>query len=107
MKLSRQAAAHHRLDETLAIEIARVVARHDLAVAQHRDAVRQRQCFLERVADEDDRQALLLEPADQVEKMELLLRGQGRCRLVENEHARVVMHGARDLNQLLFAGAER
>ena len=77
-----------------------------LAVAHHRDAVGDQQRLLQRVADEDDRDAALLQPLDEREELVLLLGRQRRRRLVEDDHLRIVVHRARDLDHLLLAGAE-
>ncbi len=76
------------------------------AVAQHGDAVGDQQRLLERVRDEDDGDAALLEIAHQVEEVFLLLGRQAGRRLVEDDHLGVVQHGARDLDHLLLGGAE-
>jgi hypothetical protein len=69
-----EAAADHRLDQPLAIELARRSGHHQFAVAQHGDAVGQHQRFLERVTDEDDGDALFHQPPHQAEKVVFLLR---------------------------------
>ncbi len=102
-----EASADHRLNELLAIEFARRRRHHPFAVAQHGDAVGQQQRFLERVADEDDADALFHQPPHQAEEVVLLLRRQRGGRLIENDDARLVMDGAGDLDHLLVRRAER
>ena len=65
------------------------------------------QRLLQRVRNEDDRHAALLQVAHQVEKVLLLLGRQARRRLVENDHLGLVQHGAGDLDHLLFRRAQR
>ncbi len=102
-----QASSDHRLDQPLAIEFARRRRHHQFAVAEHGDAVGQQQGFLERVADEDDGDVLLHQPAYQAKEVILFLRRQRSGRLVENDDARFVMHGAGDLDHLLVRRPER
>jgi hypothetical protein len=74
---------------------------------QNRDAIGDFQRFFQSVADEDDRNSIPPQAVDQREKMVLLLRRQGRGRLIEDDHLRFETHRARDLDHLLFGGAER
>ena len=69
-----------------------------------RSAMRQR--LLQRMADEDDRDAACLQPADQREEVALLLRRQRRGRLVEDDDLGLVVDGAGDLDHLPLGGAE-
>ena len=78
-----------------------------LAVAQHGDAVGQDQRLFQRVADEDDGNAALLEVAHEIEEVFPFFRRQGRGRLVEDDHLRIVQHRARDLDHLLLGRAQR
>ena len=57
----RQVAPDHRLHDAGAVEVALVVGDDVLAVAQDRDAVGDQQRLLERVRDEDHRDAARLE----------------------------------------------
>ena len=56
----RQVAPDHRLHDAGAVEVGLVVGHDMLAVAQDRDAVGEEQRFLQRVRDEDDRDAARL-----------------------------------------------
>ena len=102
-----QVAADHRLDDARAVEFRRVVGDDLLAVAQHGDAIGEQQRLFQRVRDEDDRHAALLQVAHQVEEVFLLLGRQRRGRLVEDDHLGLVQHGAGDLDHLLLGRAER
>ncbi len=103
----RQVAPDHRLDNARAIEFRRVVSNDVFAVAQHRDAVGEHQRFFERMRDEDDRYAALLEIADEIEEVFLLFRSERGGRLVEDDHLGAMKHGARNLDHLLLGRAER
>ena len=107
IKFARQIPADHRVNKPRAIEIAVSIRRHDLAVSQHRDPVREGERLLERVTDENDRHAIPLEPADEIEEVKLLFGREARGRLVENQDARMMVDGAGDLHHLLLARAER
>ncbi len=106
IELAGQAAPDHGLDDAIAVEVLGQVAGSDLAVAQHGDPVGKLQGLFQRVADEDDRDAVALQPSHQVEEVELLLRREGRGRLVEDHQPRLVVHRAGDLHHLLLAGTE-
>ena len=107
MQGGAEAAAYHRLDDAFAIELAGRSGNHQLAVAEHGDAVGQQQRFLKRVTDEDDRHVLLDQAPHQAEKMVLLLGRQRSGGLIEDDDARLVMNGAGDLDHLLMRRAER
>ena len=77
-----------------------------LAVAQHRDAVGEQQRLFESMRDEDDRDAALLEIADEVEEVFLLLRRQRCGRLVEDDDLGAVQNRACDLDHLLLGRAK-
>ena len=99
-------AADHGAHDLLAVEGRRDVGHDMLAVAHDGDAVGDLQRLLQRMRDEDDRDAARLQPLDQREELVLLLRRQRRRRLVEDDDLGVVMHRPRDLDHLLLAGAE-
>ena len=106
IELAGQRAADHGAHDLLAVERRRGVGHDMLAVAHDGDAVGDGERLLQRMADEDDRDAALLQPLDEREELVLLLRRQRRRRLVEDDHLGVVMHRPRDLHHLLLAGAE-
>jgi hypothetical protein len=68
-----QVAADHRPDNRATVEIGCGVCQHVPAVAQHRDTIGILQRFLERMADEDDGDAALLEPLHQAEEVKFFL----------------------------------
>ena len=77
-------AADHQADDALDVELGDGGGAGQRAVAQHGGAVADPQHLLEPVGDEDDRDALGLEPAHDGEQALDLLVGQGRGRLVHD-----------------------
>src|SRR5438874_514462 len=73
-------AANHRANDLVAVESAGDVVRDHLAVAQNGDAIRAFERLFERVRNEDDRHAALLQALHQREKVQLLLGRQRSCR---------------------------
>ena len=71
-----EVAPDHRLHDARTVELGGVVGHDMLAVAQDGDAVGEQQRLLQRVRDEDDRDAALLQVAHEVEEVLLLLRRQ-------------------------------
>ena len=59
----------HHPHERVACHLFRRQGRDQLAVPQHRDAVGNLQRFFERMGDEDDAGAALLQSVEQMEKM--------------------------------------
>jgi hypothetical protein len=59
------------------------------------------------VADEQDRDALLLEPPDNLEQSIDLAAGDRRGRLVHDQHARIERQGPDDLDRLTLGDAEQ
>ena len=100
-------SSDHVADDGLARERARLVGDDVRAVAQDGDAVGDLERLFERVADEDDGDAVGAQSFDQREKMALLFRRQRRRRLVENDELGLEPHRARDLHHLPLGGAER
>ena len=100
-------AADHRLDDGFPGEVSGVAGRHQFAVAEHRDPVGDLERLFQRMADEDDRHPLRLEPFDQRKKVPLLLGRQCGRRLVEDDDAGIVMHRTRNLDHLLLRRSER
>ncbi len=77
------------------------------AVAQHRDAVAEREHLRETVRDVDDRDAALPQPPDDGEQPLGLAIGQCGGRLVHHQDARVLRQRLGDLDHLLLRDAER
>ena len=77
------------------------------AVAQHDDAVGDRQHVVQPVRDQDDGDAFRLQPADQVEHALHLAHGKRRRRLVHDDQLRVEGQRTRDRHRLLLAARER
>ena len=77
------------------------------AVPENGDPIGDFERFLQRVADEDDRNPFLAQPIDQGEEMMLFLRGQGGGRLVEDDDFRLEANRARDFDHLPLGGAKR
>ena len=107
IELVGERPSDHLADDRFAREGLGVVGDNVGAVAQDRDPVGDFERFLQRVTDENDRDPILAQPVDQREQMMLLLRRQGRGRLIENDNLRFETHRARDLDHLPFGGAER
>ena len=107
VELARQRATDHGGDDLVAVEGGGLAGDDKLAVAQDGDAVGDQQRLLQRVADEDDRDAARLQPPDQREEVPLLLRRQRRRRLVEDDDLGVVVNGAGDLDHLPLGRAQR
>ena len=81
----------------------RVERRHELAGAQHGNAVGYAQHLGELVADEDDRQAVFDEARERREQRGSLLRRQHRRWLVENQDPRIAIERLQYLDALPLA----
>ena len=103
----RDVAADHVAHQLFPRHLRGLGGDHQLAVAQHRDAVGNLQAFLERVRDVDDGDAAGAQVADQVEEVDDLFRRQARRRLVEDNDTGVVVDCAGDLDHLPLGGAEQ
>ena len=77
------------------------VVADELAVAQHGEAVADLVDLVEEVRDEEDRDALLLERADDAEELGDLVGVEARGGLVEDEQLRLHVDGAGDRHELL------
>ena len=106
VEFAGQRAADHGIDDLVAVEILGEIGDDVLAVAQHGDAIRDRQRFFQRVRNEDDGDAVLLQAADQREEVMLLLWRQGRGWLVEDDDLGLVVHRTGDFHHLLLRRAE-
>ena len=94
--------ADHRAGKRL---LGRALPRHGLdhlAAPEDGDPVRDLQHLVQLVADEDDRDALALQVAEDLEEVRRLLRRQDRGRLVEDEDLRVAVERLHDLDPLLL-----
>ena len=80
---------------------------HRLSVAQHRDAIGDRGNLLEPVRDVDHAGAVVAQTRDRGEELRRLPIGEGRGRLVHDQHARVGTEGLGDLDHLLLGHAQR
>ena len=76
--------------------------RDQLAPAQHGDAVGDLEHLVELVADEDDREPLVGQGAEDLEQLARLLGRQHRGRLVEDEDVRLAVERLEDLDALLL-----
>ena len=79
---------------------------HQAAVAQHGDPVADRVQLVQAVADVDDRDALVAQPADDPEEGLHLARFEGGGGLVHDDHAGVDGDGAGERDHLLGADAQ-
>ena len=96
----------HHPHERVSCHAFRRQGRYQLAVPEHRDAVGNLQRFFERMGNEDDASAPLLQGVEQMEKMLRLFGRERGGGFVEDEHPRVVAHGAHDLDHLTLGGSE-
>ena len=101
-----QLAADHQLGELLGRGVRGVGGADRGAAADDGDLVGDRQHLAELVRDEDDGQALGLEPAQVLEERVDLLRDQDRGRLVEDEDAGAAVEDLEDLHPLAVGDAE-
>ena len=103
----RNGAADHQFGKFGAGDRLHGAFGHQLAGAQHGDAVADRQHFVELVGDEDDRQAVGDEPLQGIEQRGGFLRRQHRRRLIEDQDAGVAIERLQDLDALALADRER
>ena len=103
----RQVPPDHGLHDAGTVEVFFQVGDHMLAIAQHRDAVSEQQGLFQSMGDEHHRHATCLQVEHQVEKVLLLFRGQAGGGLVKNNDARVIQHGACNLDHLFFGGSQQ
>jgi hypothetical protein len=99
----------HR-EHVLAGDVGHAHGVHDRAVLHHRHAIAHVEHLVHVVTDEEDADALGLEPADRVAHHAGLGGAQRRARLVHDEDARVEVESARDRHRLALAarhGAHR
>ena len=101
-----EVAADHVLDDALFGDVVLDDRLDRLAVADDGDGVGDLLDLVELVADDDRRDALLLQVQDQVEQVVGVLVVQGRGRLVEDEQLHPLRQGLRDLDELLLADAD-
>ena len=99
--------ADHQRDELLAVELGSSQGGDMLAVAEHRDPIRDPEHLVHLVGDVDDRDAALAERADHAVEVLHLTLGDGRCRLVHDDEPRVVGDGLGDLDHLGLGDAQR
>ena len=93
--------ADHLLHEVDAQQLLDEVLPHELAVAQHGEAVADLVHLVEEVRDEEDRDALLLQRADDAEELGDLVGVEARGGLVEDEHLRLHVDRTGDRHELL------
>ena len=74
-----------------------------MASAQDRHAVGDRPNLVQLVRDEDDRASVVGHRTNRPEQLSRLLRRQDRGRLVEDQHARILVEGFQDLDALLLS----
>ena len=101
------AGADHAVDDPALVDGGARFGRDRPAVAEHRDAVADRQHVVEEMRDEHDAAPGLAQPAQQREQPLDLGRRQRRGRLVQDDDARAGEQHARELDQLLQAERQR
>ena len=97
----------HQRDEIGFVGLADPARADQRAVAQDRDAIAEFEHLLEPVADIDDRDAVGLQPADQLEQRRRFLAREIGGRLVEDQELRAAPLRARGGDELLLADGER
>ena len=93
--------SEHQRNEFQARKLRRRAFADEAAVAQDRYAVGDPVNLVEKMGDEDDRDASALEIAQNLEQKLDLVGVEARGRLVEHEHPRIVLERPRDRDQLL------
>ena len=101
------APAEHLLDEVDPQQLLGEVLADEPAVAQHRDPVADLVDLIEEVRHEQDRDAALLQLADDAEELGHLVEVEARRRLVEHEHLDVDRDRAGDGDELLHGEGVR
>ncbi len=96
-------AANHQPGQLLAIGFGALQVCHQFAVAQHRDAIRNPDHFVEFVADKDDRQTLCNELLKRRKKGFAFLRCQHRGRFIEDQDLRAAIKRLQDFDALALA----
>ena len=102
----REFAPDHHLDGPVARQAVPALDPDEHAIAQHRDAVRDRENLVHAVADEHHRHSALLEVPHNLKQTHHFALRERCSRLVHDQHASVLRQGAGDLHQLLLGGAE-
>ena len=102
-----QVAPHHHLDDEFGCHLVPQDGADIGAVAQHRHAVAELVDLGHAVGDVDDGQAVAAQLAHDLEELLGLAGRQRRGGLVHDEDARLGMHGAGDLDHLLFGDGQR
>ena len=92
-ELLRHVATHHPANQLRATQALRAHRRDVPAVAQHRHAIGEREDLFEPVRHVDDAEPALAQPPQHREERSTSGAGQGRRRLVEDQHARVDSRG--------------
>ena len=94
-------ASDHQADNLIAARLGCHAFAGVAAVAQHDEAVGHLRHLLDEVRDVHDCEALLLEPANQLEQLLYVVVREAARRLVEHEHAATECQRARDFHELL------
>ncbi len=101
-----QVLADHLGDEPGPVDVAREVLAHEPAVAEHREAVADREDLVEEVGDEEDGDALVAEAAHHAEEALDLVGVEAGGRLVEDQDLRVEHGRPADRHELLQREAD-
>src|SRR5580698_10203833 len=96
----------HVTDDRRSAEIVGGTARHDAAIAHHRNTIRQIERLLEIMRDENYCDPLPLQHLYQFKKARCLPRGQSGRRLIKNNQSSLVMERSSDLHHLTLSLAE-
>ena len=105
-KCLRDRAADDHLDHLLLAEVADRAGRDMAAIAHNCQPIAERANFPHPMRDEDDGHALAFEAGDQVAEPVDVAAGKSRCRLVEQDQARLAKDSAGDLDLLLHGEIE-
>jgi hypothetical protein len=101
-----QFAPHHHGDQAVAVCFRGRHGGDVPAIAKDRDVVGDLEDLVHLVGDVNDRDALVLERADDLEQMGNFALGNGRGRLVHDDQAGIVGNGLGDLDHLRVGDAQ-
>ena len=98
--------ARHQPHQLIERAIRRRDGEHPLAIAQHRDAIRDLEDFFQPMRDIEDADALLLDAGDQPEQRVGFTAGERSGRFVHDDQARFGPHDLDDLHDLLLGNVQ-
>ena len=99
-------ASDHRANEVVGVEAFELAGENELAVAEDRHALAEREDLFEPVRDEEHRDARLVQGSGNLEEAVDLDGGERRGRLVHDDDSGIEREGLGDLDQLLLGDRE-